>query len=133
VGKVLGFVNPNPISVSIFFFYCSWSWIQNPEHIVGAKANVLPFALRLCPLIAQTKATYTEHVRTSRRRRSDGDQCRPLRSRVARRRPYQSLWASRVVTARRGPCGIRPIMMGPARTSVIRGRVCNKVFLNDYM
>jgi hypothetical protein len=133
VGKELGFVNPNPISVSIFFFYYSWPWIQNPEHIVGAKANTLPFALRLRPLIARTKATYTEHVRTSRRRRSDGDRCGPLRSRVARRRPYRSLRAYRVVTARRGPCGIRPMVMGPTRTSVIRGHVCNKVFLNDYL
>jgi hypothetical protein len=46
---------------------------------VGAKANMLPFARCLRLLITLTKATSTERVRTSRRRRLDGDRCGPLR------------------------------------------------------
>jgi hypothetical protein len=39
---------------------------------------------------------------------------------VARRRLCRSLRVSHVVTAPRGPCGIRPVVTGPARASVLR-------------
>jgi hypothetical protein len=64
---------------------------------------------------------YEGHIhRTSRRHRPDRDLCGSIRSRVARRRTCRSLRASCVITARRGSCGIRPMVMGPARTSTIR-------------
>jgi hypothetical protein len=81
---------------------------------------MLPFALRLCLPIAQMKATSTERVRTSRRRRSDRDLCGPVRPQIERRRLCRSLRVSHVVTALGCPCGIRPMVMGPARTSAIR-------------
>jgi hypothetical protein len=59
--------------------------------------------------------TSTERVGTCRRRRPDGDLCGPLRGRVARRRLCRSVQVSHVVTAMGGPCGIRPMLMGPAR------------------
>jgi hypothetical protein len=72
------------------------------------------------PLLVQTKAKSTEHTRTSRGRRSDGGLCDPLRSCGARRRPCRCLRTSRSLTTGGGPCVTRPIVMGPARTSVVR-------------
>jgi hypothetical protein len=100
---------------------------------VGAMANTLPFALRLRPLITPTKATSTEHVRTSRWRRPDGDQCDPLRSSVARRRPHQSLWASRALIRLGRPMCDSPHSDGPREVRCDKGRVCNRVYLNDYL
>jgi hypothetical protein len=45
---------------------------------------------------------------------------RPLRSRVARRKPCRCLRTTRALTTAGGPCVIRPIVMGPARTSAIK-------------
>jgi hypothetical protein len=95
-------------------------WESRIFSSIGAKANTPPFSQRLHPLIAQTKATSIEHTRTSRGRRPDGGLCDPLLSRVARRRPYRCLWASHALTTGGGPCVIRPIVMGPARTRAIR-------------
>jgi hypothetical protein len=52
---------------------------------VGAKANTLPFARCLRLLITPTKATSTERVaETSRRRRLDGDRRGPLHPRYCK-------------------------------------------------
>jgi hypothetical protein len=61
-----------------------------------------------------------EPARTGRERQSDGGLFDPLRSRVARRRPCQSLRTSRPLTTEGGPCAIRSVEMGPAWTGVIR-------------
>jgi hypothetical protein len=45
---------------------------------VGAKANTPPFARRLRPCLAQTKAESTELARTGRGRQSDGGLFDPL-------------------------------------------------------
>jgi hypothetical protein len=87
---------------------------------VGVKANTPPFARRLHPRLAQTKAESIEPARTGRGRQSDGCLFDPHSSYEKRRRPCRSLWTSRSLTTGGGPCAIRPIEMGPAWTGVIR-------------
>jgi hypothetical protein len=100
---------------------------------VGAKANMLPFALRLHPLITLTKATSTEHARTSWGRRPNGDQCDPLRSGVTRRRPRRSLRASRSPIRLGRPMFYSTHSDGPREVRCDKGRVCNRIYLNDYL
>jgi hypothetical protein len=110
-----------------------WAKLHRTRPGVGAKANALRFALRLRLLITLTKATSTEHARTSRGCRSDGDQCDSLRSGVARRRPRRCLWASRAPIHRGRPMCDLTHSDGPCEDKCDMSRVCNRVYLNDYL
>lgn len=87
---------------------------------VGAKANTLPFARCLRRLVTPTETTSTEHARASRRRRLDEDRRGPPSSSLLRDEGSVEVYESHIVTAPGGPCGIRPIVTGPARRSVLR-------------
>jgi hypothetical protein len=75
---------------------------------VGAKAKTLPFAPVFVYLAAPTEAK------------------RPARSTLCllhyKTKAYDDVAPSHVLTRPGGPCGIRPIVTGPARRSVLRAR-----------
>jgi hypothetical protein len=87
---------------------------------LGAKANTLPFAR--CPrrLITSTKTTSIEHAQASRRCRLDEDRRGPPSSPSLQDEGSVEVYESHVVTTPVGPCGIRPIVTGPAWRSVLR-------------
>jgi hypothetical protein len=87
---------------------------------VGAKANTLPFARCLRRLVTPTNTTSIEHARASRRRRLDEDRRGPPSSSPLQDEGSVEVYESHVVTAPGGPCRIWPIVMGPARRSVLR-------------
>jgi hypothetical protein len=105
--------HPTYVSLpKITFLHFWWS--------VEAKANTLPFARCLRRLVTPTKTTSTEHARASRRRRLDEDRRGPPSSSLLQDEGSVEVYESHVVTAPGGPCGIRPIVTGPVRTSVLR-------------
>jgi hypothetical protein len=72
---------------------------QVPRRVnVGAKANTPPFAPRLRPCLAQTKAGPREPARTGRERQSYESSLDPLPSRATSQRPCPSLRTSRSLT-----------------------------------
>jgi hypothetical protein len=75
---------------------------------VGEKAKTLPFALAFVNLAAPTEA-----------KRPAGSTLRPLHYKM---KAYDDVAPSHVLTRPRGPRGIRPIVTGPARRSVLRAR-----------
>jgi hypothetical protein len=98
---------------------------------VGAKANTLPFAQCLRLHITPTKATSTECVRTSRRRRLDGDRHGPLRPRCGK---TKALSKSTGLPRCHGPG--RPMRDSahgnrPREDKRITGRVYNNLYRND--
>jgi hypothetical protein len=77
-------------------------------HCVGAKAKTLPFAPAFAYLAAPTEA--------ERSARST------LRLLHYKTKAYDDIAPSHVLTRLRGPRGVRPIVTGPARRSVLRAR-----------
>jgi hypothetical protein len=82
--------------------------------------NTLPFARCLRRLVTPTKTTSTEHARASRRRRLDEDRRGPPSSSSLQDEGSVEVYESHIVTVPGGPCGIRPIVTGPVRRSVLR-------------
>jgi hypothetical protein len=75
---------------------------------VGAKAKTLPFAPAFVNLAAPTEA-----------KRPARSTLRPLHYKT---KAYDDVASSHVLTRPGGPRGIRPIVIGPARRSVLRAR-----------
>jgi hypothetical protein len=75
---------------------------------VGAKAKTLPFAPAFVYLAAQTKA--------------EGPARSTLRLVHYEKKAYDGVAPSHVLTRSGGPRGIRPIVTGPARRSVLRAQ-----------
>jgi hypothetical protein len=78
------------------------------DPIVGAKAKTLPFAPAFINLAAPTEAK--QPTRST---------LRPLHYKT---KAYDDVAPSHVLTRPGGPRGIRPIVTGPARRSVLRAR-----------
>jgi hypothetical protein len=77
-------------------------------HCVVAKVKTLPFASTFVDLATPTEA-----------KRPAGSTLRPLHYKT---KAYDDVAPSHVLTRPGGPRGIRPIVTGPARRSVLRAR-----------
>jgi hypothetical protein len=88
--------------------YCMWSDKMRHHLTVGVKAKTLPFALAFINLTAP-----------SEEKRPTGSTLRPLHYKT---KAYDDVAPSHVLTRLGGPRGIRPIVTGPARRSVLRAR-----------
>jgi hypothetical protein len=75
---------------------------------VGAKAKTLPFALAFINLAAPTEA-----------KQPAGSTLRPLHCKT---KAYDEVAPSHALTQPGGPRGIRPIVTGPARISVLQAQ-----------
>jgi hypothetical protein len=96
------------------------------------EANTPPFALRLRPLIEQTKATSTEHTRTSRGRRPDGGLCAPFALVLQAEGPADDYGPPAPSPVGRPMCDSAH-SDGPREDKCDMDHVCNKVYLNDYL